>query len=1004
MNRLPTSAQNLKISWVAVMAFLLFSVNLSAQEPLTVTGIVTSATDPEPLIGVNILIKGTDSGTITDFNGNFELEVPSPNDTLVFSYIGYESMEVPLNGRSRLEIELLPQEQVLEEVVVIGYGVQKKSDLTGSVSMVEAEELQRIPTGNIEQALQGKVAGVQVTPVSGEPGRGAVIRIRGTGTLNDASPLYVVDGMLLDDISFLNPSDIENVSVLKDASATAIYGSRGANGVIIITTKKGSVQQTVFNFNSYYGTQEVVDPIALTNGTQFATLANEVAVNEGRPPQFTDPASLGEGTDWQDVIFQVVPIQNYQLSANGGNENLIFNISANYFNQEGIVRGSQFERITFRVNNEYGLSDNVAFGHNIAFVRSNRDIAANVVPTAYRAEPIVPVFEEDGSFADATVRVPVSNPEAQIFYQNNDEFTNRLVGNAYMDINFLQDFTFRSSFGVDHEFSQGKNFVPQFEVAPNSLQRNEESILTVRQARNNSWLWENTLTYSREWNNHRLNVLGGVTSQEFIFEDIGGTRRNFLGETDEFFFLNAGETETQTNFNSSFDWSILSFLGRINYTFGNRYLLTASFRADGSSKFGTENRWGYFPSFALGWNLFNEPFLVDQTIFSRLKVRASWGKIGNDKIGAYAGRPTVTSNLNAVFGSPAGLFNGSSIVSLSNPQIKWEETTTSNIGLEFGFLDDRLYGELDFYRRVTDDILVNVPIPDYVGADAAPVINAAEVENTGIDLSINWRHRIGKVSYNLGFVGSTVSNEVRALGEGQEEIFGGPLVGGMLGTRTIVGQPIGSFYGFKVDGVFQTQEEIDAAPNRGVEVPGDLRFVDVNGDGVITTADRTLIGSPIPDFTFGFNAGLNVAGIDFLIEFNGQQGNQVINAKKMERFGTYNFEETFLDRWTGPGTSNTEPRVTNGGHNFEISERFVEDGSFIRMRLLQVGYTLPDQWIDRLFLRSVRVYFSANNLITWTDYSGYTPEITSSSVIDVGIDRGVFPIAKTYTFGLDVNF
>jgi TonB-linked SusC/RagA family outer membrane protein len=990
---------------MATIGALLLSINLSAQQGVTVTGTVISTSDPEPLIGVNILVKGTDTGTITDFDGNFELEVPSANDTLVFSYVGYETQEVPLNGRTRLDIALAPRQQVLDEVVVVGYGVQKKSDLTGSVSMLEADELQRIPTGNVEQALQGKVAGVQVTPVSGEPGRGAVIRIRGTGTLNDASPLYVVDGMLLDDISFLNPDDIESLSVLKDASATAIYGSRGANGVIIIQTKKGTSQQTAFSFNSYYGLQEVIDPINLTNGTEFATLANEVAVNEGRQPLFDNPEAFGEGTDWQDVIFHTAPIQNYQLSANGGNENLVFNISANYFNQEGIVRGSQFERVTFRVNNEYGLADGVAFGHNIAFVRSNRDIAANVVPTAYRAEPIVPVFEEDGSFADATVRVPVSNAEASIFYQHNNEFTNRLVGNAYLDISFLNDFTFRSSFGLDHEFSQGKNFVPKFEVAPNSLQRNEESILTVRDQRNNSWLWENTLTYSHEWTNHRLNVLGGITSQEFIFEDLGGTRRNFLGETDEFFFLNAGETETQTNFNSSFDWSILSFLGRINYTFGNRYLLTASFRADGSSKFGTENRWGYFPSFALGWNIFNEPFFADQSLFSRLKIRGSWGQIGNDKIGAFAGRPTVTSNLNAVFGSTSSLFNGSSIISLANPQIKWEETTTGNIGIEFGFLDDRLYGELDFYRRVTNDILVSVPIPDYVGADNPPVINAAEVENTGIDLSINWRHRVGKVSYNVGLVGSTVNNEVLALGEGQEEIFGGGLgVGGMLGTRTVVGQPIGSFFGFKVDGVFQSQEEIDASPNRGVEVPGDLRFVDVNGDGTITTADRTMIGSPIPEYTFGFNAGVNVAGIDFLLEFNGRQGNEVVNAKKMARFGTYNFEESYLDRWTGPGSSNSEPRVTNGGHNYEMSERFVEDGSFVRLRLIQLGYTLPQHWLDNLFLRSVRFYFSGNNLITWTDYSGYTPEITSSSVIDVGIDRGVFPIAKTYTFGLNVNF
>jgi TonB-linked SusC/RagA family outer membrane protein len=976
---------------------------IAHSQPVTVSGRVISAGDQETLIGVNILIKGTGRGTITDFDGNFELEVPSLNDTLIFSYVGYPTKEIPLAGRTRLEIVMEAQQMFIEEIVVVGYGVQRKSDLTGAISTLKSEEIQRIPLGNVEQALQGKIAGVQVTPISGEPGRGAVVRIRGTGTLNDASPLYVVDGMLLDNIDFLNPSDIESVEVLKDASATAIYGSRGANGVIIVTTRKGVHRQTVFTFNTYHGFQEVLRRIDLANGEQFATLANEVAINEGRQPLFANPAEFGEGTDWQDVVFRAAPIQNYQLSANGGSENVLFNVSANYFGQQGIVRGSDFDRITLRINNEYKFTPFVSLGHNLAFVNQRRQIGPDVITSVYRAEPIVPVFNEDGSFGDATVRVPVSNAEAQIFYNNNNEFDNRLVGNAYLDFHFLRHFTFRSNLGLDLNYGQGKSFVPVFEISPTSLQRNEESSLNVRSSRAQSWLWENTVTYNRVWNNHRLNVLAGITAQEFSFESLGGGRRNFLGETEEFFYLNAGETETQTNFNIGEEWSMASYLFRLNYTLLDRYLFTASVRADGSSRFGRENRWGVFPSFALGWNIMNEPFMDDFRLFSRLKLRGSWGRIGNDKIGAYSGRPTVTSNLNAVFNRQ--LQPGASIVSLANPFIKWEETVSSNVGVEMAFLQNRLQVEVDIYRRVTNDILVNVPIPSYVGADQSPVVNAAKVANQGLDLSLSWRQSRGKFNYSFGLVGSTVHNEVLALGDGQEEIFGGPLgIGGRLGTRTVVGQPIGAFYGFQVAGIFQNQQDLERFPKRGVERPGDLRFVDINGDGIIDPNDRVMIGNPIPSLIYGFNFGVGYAGLDFVAEFNGQAGYKIFNAKKMARFGTYNFESSFLDRWTGEGTSDREPRVTNGGHNYEPSERFLEDGSFMRLRALQIGYSPPRTLLERVRLSNVRVYLNATNLITWTNYSGYSPEISTNSVIDVGIDRGIYPLAKIFTVGLDANF
>jgi len=984
---------------------LLSSVALAQS---TVKGTVLDETG-QPLPGVNIISSlEQNKGTITDIDGAYTITLENPQaDTLTFSFTGYQPQEVAVNNRSTIDVSLDVQDQIMDEVVVVGYGVQQKSDLTGAISSVGQEELTRVSSGNVEQILQGRVSGVQITPASGEPGRGAVVRIRGTGTLGDASPLYVVDGVLLNDIDFLNPNDIASIEVLKDASATAIYGSRGANGVIIVTTKQGSVGKPRFTVNTYYGTQEVVDPIDLTNANQFATLANEVAQNVGVAQPFDDPSEFGEGTDWQDVIFRNAPIQNHQISASGGNEFVRYNLSANYFDQEGIIRGSDFNRFTLRLNNQYTLSDNVEVGHNIAFTTTDRDNTPNVLTQAYRGEPVFDAFQEDGSFTNTTVRIPVGNPEATIFYNEGNNFTleDRLVGNIYADVSFLKNFTFRSSFGLDRSMSEGKTFVPQFEVSPTSLQRNEESRLSVSRGERSSWLWENTVNYNRRWNIHKLDLLGGITAQETSFENLGGSRRNFLGESEEFFFLGAGETETQTNFNGGFEESILSYLFRVNYVLLDRYLFTASFRADGSSKFGENNRYGYFPSLALGWNLTNEPFLQDVPGLSRMKIRGSWGLIGNEKIGAYEGKPTVTSNINAVFGEPASLAPGASLVDPANPDIQWEETEQFNVGLELGVLDNRLTAEVDYYVRTTSEILVAVPIADYIGVDSDPVINAARVENSGVDLNLQWRDDIGDFSYGVGLVGSTVNNEVLGLGGGQEEIFGGPLgVGGLLGTRTTVGQPIGAFFGYRTNGIFQNEAELEAFPTRGPEEPGDLRFVDVNGDGTITSEDRTQIGNPIPDYNYGFNVTMSYKGIDLAVEFNGQQGNEVYNAKKQARFGTYNFETSFLDRWTGEGTSNTEPRVTNGGHNYEPSDRFIEDGSFTRLRTIQIGYSLPNSLLNRFGINKMRFYLNGNNLVTWTDYSGYTPEISSGSVIDVGIDRGVYPIAKTFTAGLDVTF
>ncbi len=977
-----------------------WSIELAAQH--AVVGTVADQ-DQVALVGATVVIKGTNLGAFTDENGRFSLNAPTPNDSLEVSYFGYKVQTIPIGGRAELSITLLPSEFTLDEYVVVGYGTVRKSDLTGSVSSIKAEELARVPNASVSQILQGKAPGLQVTPSSGEPGAGAVIRIRGVGTLNDASPLFVVDGMLLDDISFLNPNDISSVEVLKDASATAIYGSRGANGVIIITTKGGSVDKGVISVSMYEGFQDVLRRLDLTNGSEYATLSNELAANEGRPPVFTDPASIGEGTDWQDVIFQRAAIRNYQVSTSGGSENATYRVSGDYFKQDGIIRDGSFERMSLRINNEYQPNSIITVGHNVALIYTRRDNGPGILGNAYRGDPTVAPFDSLGNFSNTTRNAPVGNPEASIFYNNSNSFSFRGVGNIFAEVRFLKDFTFRTNLGIDFDADFSKSFVPEFFVS--TIQQNQESRVNASVGRSENLLFENTLTYFKEWTHHRLTVLGGVTAQNFHFENLGGSRINLPGETPEFFFLNAGEIEGQTNFNSAFSWSMASYLARANYSFKDRYLFTATLRVDGSSRFGVNNRYGSFPSMGIGWNIAEESFMEGVTAISRLKLRASWGQTGNDKIGAYAGRPLVNSNLNAVFGPTEALNTGASIIVLANPDIRWEATTQTDVGLEIGLLRDKLSFEIDYYSRVTNDILVEVPIPAYVGAANSPVVNAATVQNSGLDMILRWRDNVAGLNYGITAMASTVQNEVLALGDGKEEIFGGGVgVGGLLATRTEVGLPIGAFYGYQVAGVFQTQEEIDNAPNRGVERPGDLQFVDTNGDGVITTADRTYLGSPIPTLIYSGDLELGYLGFNLVASLYGQTGNKIINAKKMARFGTPNFETSYLDRWTGPGTSNTEPRVTNGGHNYEVSERFLEDGSFFRLRTLLLSYDLPSPWLSAIKMNQVQVFVSGTNLFTWQRFTGYTPEITSGSVIAVGIDSGVYPISKIWTAGVNFSF
>ncbi len=985
---------------------LFFCTCVSAQT--LVTGTVTG--DGEPLIGVSIQATGTSTGTITDFDGNYSLTVPTGSDSLLFTYLGYAPQEVAIGGRSRIDVTLREDSQILDEIVVVGYGVQKKSDLTGSVAVVSGENLNDIPTQNLGQALQGKLSGVQILPTSGAPGAGSLFRIRGVGTLNSADPLFVVDGMILTNIDFLNPQDVASVSVLKDASATAIYGARGANGVVIISTKQGSSgRDGEITVSAYAGTQEVTRKLDLLNATEYATIINEIDVNEGRAPRYANPEQFGEGTNWQDEVFQTAPISSVQIGFADGGERGTFNATANYFSQEGIIDGSSFDRFTARVNTTRRVKPWLRLGSNfnLIYTKSDNINTGGIIQSAYRADPITEPIDSLGNFGNTSIRGNTGNPLATIFYNYNKGQRYQAVGNVFAEVAFLKNFTFRTNFGLDFNYNFNRNFQPVFFVS--AAQQNEENSLGINNGYTRNWLWENTLSYNNTFGGvHQVDAVVGLTYQDNFGEFLSGNRQRIEGDIPSLFYLGLGDQMTATNGNGpAGDWGLESYLGRVNYTFDDRYLLTLAGRIDASSRFGANFRYAYFPSVGLGWNVSAEDFWNGGELFSRMKVRGSWGLTGNDRIGDYDYTALINSGLNTVFGPDEQLLIGQTLTELANPNLRWEEAEQFDAGVEMGFFANKLTVEVDYYRKVTRDILFRPNIPNYIGANA-PRVNIAEVLNRGVDVNVGWREVRGQLSYGLSGNLSFLHNEVLKVdGEGSDFFAGGFGIGGQLATNSRAGFPAGGFYGYELDGVFQNEMELEQFAQLGTQRVGDLRFRDQNGDGVVDAAnDRVLLGSAIPDLIAGLNGSVAYAGVDLNFGFTGQFGNEILNAKKAARFGAYNFERDVLGRFTGEGTSNDYPRVTLAGQNVEtVSSRYVEDGSYIRLRSLQLGYTLPASISERLRMDRFRVYVNGTNVFTSTDYTGYDPEIATGGIFDNGIDRGNnYPISRVVTFGVDATF
>ncbi len=998
-----------------LLALQLIASPLYAQR--IIRGTVTSFDHGETLPGVNVVVKGTTRGVSTDIEGRFQIEVLPDDLVLVFSFIGFEDQEIAIGNRTEINVELHAIATQLDELVVIGYGTVRKSDLTGAVSSLRPEDLRKLTVLHPEKALQGKAAGVQITTVSGAPGTGAAVRIRGVGTFNDSAPIFVVDGVIVNDISFLNSADIATMEVLKDASATAIYGSRGANGVVLITTFLGRPGQELplISFSTEFGIQQLTNKIDLLSGREFAIISNEI-----RPGSFNNVDAV-PNVDWQELVFQSAPMHNHQFSIAGSTPKTQYYVGLGLFMQEGIVPKSDFQRITLRINNTYNLSERIRLGNNISIAPFRQQIAPGVTWQAYRAQPVLEPFYADGSFGAI---VNVGNPLADLEHSNNFRQGLRGVGNLFGEFEPLDGLTFRSSFGVDAAYNKIESFTPAFAIlnpdGTASQQFNQFSDLTKGNSESMMWLWENTATFERRFGKHFINAVGGYTMQQTRSEELRLAGQNILRDDPSFWYIDPAYIIDEANninmlhsiFNAvdpNMYYNMISYLFRANYSFDNRFIGTVTFRRDGSSKFSKENRFSNFPSFAAGWNIHNERFMQQFPLFNSLRIRASWGIIGNEKILYHDRFARVQSDLLAVFAANDIPFPAASYFKNANPDLRWESTTQTDIGLEVGMLNNRLTGEFGYYNRITDDILIELSTPGHMGNGMGQRVryNAAEVLNRGFEFNIRWRESIGDFSYSIGAVGTTIHNEVLSIGGAtgvDSVLIGGFLANGQPVTLSRVGLPIGAFYGYQTDGIFQTQDELNAYPHMPLAGVGDLRFVDTNGDGRINGLDRTFIGSSIPKFIYGFNFDVQYKAFDLSVDFQGQTGNKIFNGKDAVRPDPYNFERSVWNRWRGPDTSNDEPRPDFGGYNYTPSDRFIQDGSYLRLRNVVVGYTLPEQLARRMAMQSIRLYVKGTNLFTLTEFTGYTPEIGSHDVLSNGIDYGIYPIPAFYAIGLNVTF
>jgi len=981
---------------------MLLPMCMFAQQ-ITVQGVVKDQTG-ETVIGASVMEKGTTNGTITGIDGDFSLNM-SPNGTLVVSFVGYKTQEVQVKGQKQLQVVLSEDAEMLDEVVVIGYGTMKKSDLTGAVSSIGNKDIKDSPVSNLGQAIQGKISGVQIVD-AGKPGDNVSIKIRGLGSINNCDPLVVIDGVPTDlGLSSLNMADVERLDVLKDASATAIYGSRGANGVVMITTKRGTEGKGKLAVSANYSFQNATNVPSLLNAAQYAELSNDMMVNSGRNPnpEWANPSELGAGTDWMDELLRTGVMQNYTVSYSGGNEKSHYYVSGGFLDQSGIVKSVNYRRFTFQSNSDAQVLKWLKFSNNITFSADTKKSGSYNIGDALKALPIYPVKNEDGSWSGpdgnsewyGSTRNPIGPTELNKSQTDGYNF----LANLTAELTFTKWLKFKSTFGYDAKFWFIDNFTPKYNWKPTPT---EETSRYKSDNKSFTYLWDNYFLFDHTFaEKHRVGLMAGMSAQWNTNDYLNAQKNVFMFDNvhemdngEEMYAIGGNETE----------WALLSYMARVNYSYEDRYLLTATIRRDGSSRFGKKHRWGTFPSVSVAWRASQEKWFPKNDYINDLKVRAGYGVTGSQaSVGNYSYLASYNTSVYP-FGISSG--NQTALVSstLANPYIHWEEVAQTNIGFDASLFNSRVMFSFDAYLKETRDMLVKASIPITSGFEdtTTTYTNAGKVRNQGIEMSLHTINLTGELGWETNLTATYNKNKIKDLNSDVPYYIN--QINNSYVTMLAKDYPINVFYGYVTDGIFQNQSEVNThAVQPGVE-PGDIRFRDLNNDGVINDSDRTVIGNPNPSWLFSMNNSLSYKGFELSVFLQGIAGNKIYNANNIDNTGmaaAYNQTIDVLERWQGEGTSNSMPRAVFGdpNQNTRVSDRFVENGSYLRLKNITLSYTFPKQWLQKARIENARLSLSCENVATITGYSGFDPEVGIN-----GIDQNRYPISRTFSVGLNFNF
>lgn len=981
---------------------MLLPMCMFAQQ-ITVQGVVKDQTG-ETVIGASVMEKGTTNGTITGIDGDFSLNMSS-NGTLVVSFVGYKTQEVQVKGQKQLQVVLSEDAEMLDEVVVIGYGTMKKSDLTGAVSSIGNKDIKDSPVSNLGQAIQGKISGVQIVD-AGKPGDNVSIKIRGLGSINNCDPLVVIDGVPTDlGLSSLNMADVERLDVLKDASATAIYGSRGANGVVMITTKRGTEGKGKLAVSANYSFQNATNVPSLLNAAQYAELSNDMMVNSGRNPnpEWANPSELGAGTDWMDELLRTGVMQNYTVSYSGGNEKSHYYVSGGFLDQSGIVKSVNYRRFTFQSNSDAQVLKWLKFSNNITFSADTKKSGSYNIGDALKALPIYPVKNEDGSWSGpdgnsewyGSTRNPIGPTELNKSQTDGYNF----LANLTAELTFTKWLKFKSTFGYDAKFWFIDNFTPKYNWKPTPT---EETSRYKSDNKSFTYLWDNYFLFDHTFaEKHRVGLMAGMSAQWNTNDYLNAQKNVFMFDNvhemdngEEMYAIGGNETE----------WALLSYMARVNYSYEDRYLLTATIRRDGSSRFGKKHRWGTFPSVSVAWRASQEKWFPKNDYINDLKVRAGYGVTGSQaSVGNYSYLASYNTSVYP-FGISSG--NQTALVSstLANPYIHWEEVAQTNIGFDASLFNSRVMFSFDAYLKETRDMLVKASIPITSGFEdtTTTYTNAGKVRNQGIEMSLHTINLTGELGWETNLTATYNKNKIKDLNSDVPYYIN--QINNSYVTMLAKDYPINVFYGYVTDGIFQNQSEVNThAVQPGAEL-GDIRFRDLNNDGVINDSDRTVIGNPNPSWLFSMNNSLSYKGFELSVFLQGIAGNKIYNANNIDNTGmaaAYNQTTDVLKRWQGEGTSNSMPRAVFGdpNQNTRVSDRFVENGSYLRLKNITLSYTFPKQWLQKAQIENARLSLSCENVATITGYSGFDPEVGIN-----GIDQNRYPISRTFSLGLNFNF